>query len=108
LLILTNASKATASLFAFMILLSTAAVLFVYAAGALAAWKETRSVPTRTIIVVALLFILFAFYGAGLEADLWSIVLLAIGLAVRTLVRLSSPVIDSSPAQAAASTALRE
>lgn len=98
LLILANASKATASLFAFMILLSTAAVLFVYAAGALAAWKETRSVPTRAIIVVALLFILFAFYGAGLEADLWSIVLLGIGLAVRTLVRLSSRVIGSSPA----------
>jgi APA family basic amino acid/polyamine antiporter len=81
LLILANSSKATASLFTFVILLSTAAVLFVYALGALAAWKENDLPASRAGYAVALLFILFAFYGAGLEADLWCLVLLAAGLA---------------------------
>jgi APA family basic amino acid/polyamine antiporter len=100
-LILANSSKATASLFTFVILLSTAAVLFVYALGALAAWKEDKSARSRTILVVALLFIVFAFYGAGLEADLWSLVLLAGGLALRFILRLtagSSPAVETSPA----------
>ena len=87
LLILANSTKATANLFTFVILLSTAAVLFVYAVGAFAAWKENPAPASRLIFLVALLFILFAFYGAGLEADLWFLVLLAIGIAARVLVR---------------------
>ena len=100
-LILANASKATASLFTFVILLSTAGVLFVYALGALAAWKEGEAMRSRAILVVALLFIAFAFYGAGLEADLWSLVLLAGGLAIRFILRLiadSSQAAETSPA----------
>lgn len=89
LLILANASKATASLFTFVILLSTAAVLVVYALGALAAWKEEGRLRNRVIFGVALLFILFAFYGSGLEADLWCVVLLGGGLAARFIVRWS-------------------
>jgi len=87
LLTLANSTKATANLFTFVILLSTAAVLFVYAIGAFAAWKENPAPASRLIFVGALLFILFAFYGAGLEADLWFLLLLAIGVAVRVLVR---------------------
>lgn len=86
LLILANSSRASASLFTFVILLATAAVLVVYGAGALAAWRLSRSRASRTVVVVALIFILFAAYGAGLEADLWCLVLLAIGLAVRAIV----------------------
>jgi APA family basic amino acid/polyamine antiporter len=94
LLILANSSKATADLFTFVILLSTSAVLVVYGVGALAAWKENARLVTRAIVAVALLFILFAIYGSGLEADLWCLVLLAIGLAVRTIVRR----LNSNPA----------
>jgi APA family basic amino acid/polyamine antiporter len=97
-LILTNASKSTAGLFTFAILLSTAAILLVYALGALAAWKQTESIGSRAILVVALLFIVFAAYGAGLEADLWFLVLLAGGIAMRTISRWLS---GSSPAVAA-------
>lgn len=96
-LILANSTKSTASLFTFVILLSTAAILFVYTLGALAAWRENGSAASRAILLVALLFILFAFYGAGLEADLWSLALLAGGLAVRFILRLiagSSPVVE--------------
>jgi len=35
------------------------------------------------------LFSVFALYGTGLEADLWSLVLLAIGVAIRWVCRLS-------------------
>jgi APA family basic amino acid/polyamine antiporter len=90
LLILANASRATASLFTFIILLSTAAVLVVYLAGALAAWRLSAKLPARAAILVALLFILFAFYGSGAEADLWCLVLLAIGVALRTIMHLSA------------------
>ena len=87
LLILSNAGRASASLFTFIILLSTAAVLVVYLAGALSAWRMTSSAPARAVIVVALLFILFAAYGTGAEPDLWSLALLATGLSVRAIVR---------------------
>jgi APA family basic amino acid/polyamine antiporter len=88
LLILANSSKATAGLFTFVILLSTSAILFVYTLGVLAAWKDGGSRTSRAILGIALLFIAFAFYGAGLEADLWSLVLLAGGLAIRFTLRL--------------------
>jgi APA family basic amino acid/polyamine antiporter len=92
LLILANSSRATASLFTFIILLSTAVELFVYLAGALSAWRMSRSALARLTIISALLFILFAFYGTGVKAALWSLVLLAIGLAVQVIVhRLGSP-----------------
>ena len=102
LLILANSSRASASLFTFIILLSTAAVLIVYLAGALSAWRLSSSPAARAVTLVALLFILFAFYGTGAEAGLWSLVLLAIGLAVRAIMHwLSAPGIAASEALAA-------
>lgn len=99
LLILANASKSTANLFSFVVLLSTASVLLLYLIGALAAWKENATLGTRMVIVVALAFIAFAFWGAGAEADAWSLVLLAIGYALRLVMRrLNSP--DASPVPA--------
>lgn len=92
LLILANSSRASAGLFTFIILLSTAAVLVVYLAGALSAWRLTTAPVARITIFVALLFIGFAFYGTGAEASLWSLALLAIGLAVRTIMRALAPV----------------
>ena len=100
-LIVANSSKTTAGLFTFVILLSTAAILLVYALGALAAWKETKAPAGRAVLVVALLFIAFAAYGAGLEADLWCLVLLAIGIGVRLIRRWlngSSRAAAASPA----------
>lgn len=87
LLVLANSTRSTAGLFTFIILLSTASVLFVYLAGALAAWKVSRSTGERFALVIALLFILFAFYGSGLEADLWGLALLAIGFVIGAAMR---------------------
>jgi APA family basic amino acid/polyamine antiporter len=80
-------------------------VLFVYAIGALAAWRENASPASRAIFAVALLFIAFAFYGAGLEADLWSVALLGGGLAIRLTLRLIG---GSSRGAVASPGALRE
>lgn len=87
LLLLANSSRATASLYAFIILLSTAGVTVLYFVGSLAAWKSTTSIGGRSIILVALLFSTFALYGTGLEADLWCLALLAAGLAIRAFMR---------------------
>jgi APA family basic amino acid/polyamine antiporter len=92
LLILANSGRATAGLFTFIILLSTASVLVVYLAGAVSAWRLSASLGARAALVVALLFIAFAFYGSGREAGLWCIVLLAIGLAIRAVMhRIGAP-----------------
>lgn len=87
LLLLANSSRATASLFTFIILLSTAAVIVVYLVGSLAAWKLSPEPGARAIIAAGILFITFATYGVGLEADLWCLVLLAIGISFRAVVR---------------------
>jgi APA family basic amino acid/polyamine antiporter len=98
LLILANSSQASASLFTFIILLSTAAVLVVYFAGALSAWRLVSSLAAGATILVALLFIGFAFYGTGAEARSWSLALLAIGLAVRTTMhKLDAPAPVAAP-----------
>jgi len=90
-LILANSSRATAGLFTFVILLSTAGVLVLYGVGALAAWKKSRALGQRAATVVALTFVAFAFYGVGAEAAGWSLVLLGIGYALRLVMhRLNS------------------
>jgi APA family basic amino acid/polyamine antiporter len=85
--ILANSSRTTANLYTFIILLSTAGVIVLYFVGALAAWKLTKAPASRAVIAVALLFSVYALYGTGAEADLWCLVLLAAGLAVRAVVR---------------------
>jgi APA family basic amino acid/polyamine antiporter len=103
-LILANSSRATASLYTFIILLSTAAVIVVYLAGVLAAWKSNQALRARLVFAFALFFIAFAIYGTGLEADLWCLVLLVLGLAIRAVMRrLNSPIgssrlVEATPA----------
>lgn len=90
-LILANSSRSGASLFKFVILLSTSAALVLYLAGAVAAWRLVVSRRAKTVLVAALLFIVFALYGSGFDADAWCLVLLAIGLAIRAILhRLSA------------------
>ena len=104
LLLLANSSRATVSLYTFIILLSTAALIPVYAFGALAAWKSSPGTLARSVLAIALIFVAFAAYGTGVEADLWCLVLLAIGLAIRAIVRRFSSG-ATSPALAAAQVA---
>ncbi|MCL6683075.1 APC family permease [Sphingomonas alba] len=84
-LILLNSSKSTAAMFTFVILLSTTATLYLYLIGAVAALRRDASWLVKAVISLSIPFCLFAFYGAGLEANVWGLVLLAIGLAIRWL-----------------------
>ncbi|WP_324750891.1 amino acid permease [Sphingomonas sp. LY54] len=84
-LILMNYSRSMADLFTFMALLSTAATLVLYLACAAASLRLTlrgempRSTPFLIIAGVGLVYALWTFYGAGLEATGWIFVLLALG-----------------------------
>ena len=101
LLLFANSSRATANLYTFIILLSIAAVIVIYLAGVLAAWKASPTTGARLILVVALLFIAFAIYGTGFDADAGALVRPAAGLDSRAVMRGLISLRDSSLAAAA-------
>jgi APA family basic amino acid/polyamine antiporter len=104
LLVLANYSKSMAGLFTFAALVTTVAELFLYAGIAAAAIMLSRSLRGPAwlvpVAVVALVFSLWAFYGAGTEPSLWGLALFASGLPVYWLMRRgerSIPVVEASP-----------
>jgi len=103
-LLLANSSRATASLFTFIILLSTAALILVYLTAALAAWKCSPRLASKIVLAVAILFIAFATYGVGAEALIWCVVLQAAGLVVRFFMKRINALGGSSPAAAGPAT----
>lgn len=91
-LIASNLSRGMAGLFEFMILVATAATLVLYLLAALSALVLRRRGALSGPLVVATatggtLFALWTFYGAGLEASLWGLALLATGIPVYLLMR---------------------
>lgn len=111
LVLLANNSRATASLYTFVILLGTASVVTVYLAGTMSAWKNSPGLGQRLVLAFAFLFIAFATYGIGPEPVMWSLVLLALGLAIRFVMHRinaragSSRAAEASPAAPPESTA---
>lgn len=101
LVLLANSSSTTASLYTFVILLGTASVVIVYLAGTMSAWKNSPQLGQRLVLAFAFLFIAFATYGIGAEPVLWSLVLLAIGLAIRWVMHRLNARSGSIPAEAA-------
>jgi basic amino acid/polyamine antiporter, APA family len=88
-LILLNANKGTASLFTFIILISTVGTLIMYLIGSVGAFVTSRNGIGRFIMAAAIAFTLFAFYGAGFEANAWGILLVLMGLIARFCTRLA-------------------
>ena len=88
-LIIFNASRDTASLFTFIILVSLSGQLYMYVIGAGAALRGAKRAASRILIMLSIIFVLFAFYGSGLEANAWGLLLITIGLVVRTLARFA-------------------
>ena len=86
-LVLANSSRSTAELFVFTILLTTSATLVVYLAGTAAALPWCRSIASHAILALAGIFIAFAFYGAGWEANSWCLVLIGAGAAFYAAMR---------------------
>lgn len=74
-----NAAKGTTQLFTFITLLAADAVLYLYSAAAIAAALKDGKPLTTFAMIVGLAFVLFAFYGSGLEAFLLSLGLLVAG-----------------------------
>ena len=104
LLVLVNYSRGLAGLFQFMVLVTTSVTIIFYIAGALASVKLAGEGKIGTspgfapIAAAGILFSLWALYGAGIEASLWSLAMTATGVPVYFLMRLAS---RSSPAAAA-------
>lgn len=84
LLLLLNASKGTTELFVYLALLSTASTLYVYFGITAAALRLRLG---GAVGLVALAFVLWTFWGAGLQASGWSLVLLIAGAPVYWLSR---------------------
>jgi APA family basic amino acid/polyamine antiporter len=96
-----NATKGTTQLFTFMTLLASNAVLYLYSAAAIAAVMKDKKPLTTFACVVGLAFVLFAFYGSGLEAFLLSLGLMVLGgLIFLVRKRWISPPQDTDPATA--------
>lgn len=77
-----RAAEDTTKLFTFMTLLAADAVLYLYSAAAIAAAIKDRKPLTTIAAAVGLLFVLWAFYGSGLEAFLLSLGLALAGGAI--------------------------
>lgn len=92
LLIASNYTRSLEGLFTFMLLITTVAALFLYLGCTLAALRLTmrgQMVGTTLVLtaLAGLAFSLFAFWGAGGEATLWGVALLATGFPVYFLMR---------------------
>jgi APA family basic amino acid/polyamine antiporter len=111
LLVLVNYTRGLAGLFQFMVLVTTSTTIIFYLAGTLAGMKLVRkgrigtSRGFTTIAVAGLFYSLWAFYGAGIEAGLWSLAMTAVGIPIYFTMRL---VARSSPAAAGGPASPRE
>jgi basic amino acid/polyamine antiporter, APA family len=83
-----NFSRSMGSLFEFLILLTTSVVLFMYLGCAAAAARLMitgqikPSAGFAAIVILAAIYSLWTIYGAGTEALLWGIALLAAGVPI--------------------------
>jgi basic amino acid/polyamine antiporter, APA family len=91
--LLLNFSRSMASLFEFLILLTTSVVLFMYlgcaaaAARLLVTGQIKRSAGFTAIVILAALYSVWTVYGAGTEALLWGLLLLLAGVPIYALMR---------------------
>ena len=104
LLVLASSSKNFVALYVFITLVSTVAALVLYAVCAAAALKLRVTGPVPLIAIIALMYSIAMFVGAGLEATLWGLGLALAGLPVRAISRWLN---RSSRAAAAAPAAPR-
>jgi basic amino acid/polyamine antiporter, APA family len=90
-----NFSRSMASLFEFLILLTTSVVLVMYLGCAAAAARLMMNGQIKAsagfiaVVVLAAVFALWTIYGAGTQALLWGLLLLAAGFPVYALGRRS-------------------
>lgn len=82
LLVIASYSRSLVQLFTFILLLSTSAILLPYAASSAAWIRSGGGHGGRIVASLALVYSIYALFGAGAEALLWGAVLLLAGLPV--------------------------
>ncbi|MBA2933257.1 amino acid permease [Sphingomonas sp. CGMCC 1.13654] len=93
--VLANYTRGLADLFEFMVLVTTSVSIIFYLAGMLASFRLLRVgriAPSRgfeAIAVVGFVYSAWTFYGAGIEASVWSLAMTAAGLPIYLFMRLS-------------------
>lgn len=109
LVVLANYSRGLASLFQFMVLVTTSVSIILYLACALAGiklaleGKFAASPGFLAIAAAAFAYSAWAFYGAGIEPSLWSLAMTAAGIPVYFLMRLANRSSRAAAANPAAS-----
>jgi APA family basic amino acid/polyamine antiporter len=92
-----NYSRGLADLFAFMVKVTTSTAIILYIVGSLAALLLERQGTIKVsagfvaATIIGFVYSCWAFYGAGLEASLWSVLMTAAGLPIYFLMRRSAP-----------------
>ena len=95
LVILMNSNRSMASMFEFLIVLTTAIVLVMYFGCAAAAFRLIStgvlkvSAGFKFVLLLAAIYSCWTIYGAGAEALIWGVALLFLGLPVFWLLRLA-------------------
>jgi APA family basic amino acid/polyamine antiporter len=111
LVVLANYSRGLANLFQFMVLVTTSVSIVFYIACVLASLKLAREGAIRAsagftaVALAAFAYSAWAFYGAGIEASLWSLGMTAAAVPIYLIMRRAA---RSSPAAAAHPAASRE
>ena len=103
LLVFSNYARGMADLFKFMVLVTTSVTIIFYLACAAAAlrlaWQGriTASAGFLAITALATLYSAWTFYGAGIEASLWSLAMTAMGIPLFLMMRTSLSRARSDP-----------
>ena len=88
-----NYSRGLAELFTFMVLITTSTAIILYVVGSLSALRLEQAGSMRVspgfaaLTLVGFGYSCWAFYGAGIEASLWSVAMTAAGLPIYLLMR---------------------
>ena len=93
--VLANYTRGLADLFEFMVLVTTSVSIIFYLAGMLASFRLLRtgriapSLGFEAIALVGFVYSAWTFYGAGIEASVWSLAMTAAGLPIYLFMRWS-------------------
>ncbi len=99
LLVLASSTESFVEVYKFIALVSTVAALILYAMCAAAALKLKTMGGWAIVALLALLYAIAMFFGAGLEATLWGLGLAVVGLPIRFLSRRFSSSVTSLPVE---------
>ena len=107
LLVFASSTESFVTVYVFIALVSTVASLVLYAVCSAAALQLKAMGGWTLVALLALIYAIAMFFGAGLEATLWGLGLAFVGLPIRALSRrFSSPA--TIPVAAPAPAAPRE